>query len=77
MIPIFLLIPVVVSGFLLAAEMVSGGLTRIRAGILAAWFLIAAYLQFRGGSIVLSLAGLLAQVVLALYLRLRAILPGE
>ena len=74
MIPLLLLIPVIVSGLHLMAEMFSGDLSRPHLAILGAWFLAAAYLQFRGGSAVLAVVGLVAQVSLAIYFRLRVTL---
>jgi len=74
MVPILLLIPMIVSGLHLVVEMVSGELSRTHLTILAAWFLAAGYLQFRGSSAVLSVIGLVAQVVLAIYFRLRVTL---
>jgi hypothetical protein len=65
---------VIVSFLLLAAEIVTGGLARPRLVMLGAWFLVAAYLQFRGGTSVLSVAGLVGQVALAIYLRIRVTL---
>jgi len=74
LIPLLLLIPVIVSGLYLFGEMTSGALTGSHLVILATWFLAAIYLQFLGGSTGLWVAGLVAQVFLAIYLRLRATL---
>ena len=71
MIPVLLFIPLVVSGFHLVAEMVSGELSRLHLALLTIWFLVAAYLQFSGGSTALFITGLLAQVILAIVLRIR------
>jgi hypothetical protein len=40
--------------------------------VLAAWLLIAGYLQFFGGSAAVSATGLVLQTMLAIYLALRA-----
>ena len=54
--------------------MVSGEQSRLHLAALIAWFVAAAYLQFRGASTRLFIAGLIGQVMLAIYLRLRLIL---
>ena len=76
MIPILLFIPVIASGFQLISEMIDGELSRLRLALLVAWFAVAAWLQLRGGSLLVSTIGLLAQVALAIYLRIRLILGG-
>lgn len=58
----------------LVAEVVAGDLSRSRLVILGIWFLVAAYLQFRGSSSVLTVVGLVGQVALAIYLRIRVTL---
>jgi hypothetical protein len=65
------LIPVIVSGLHLISEMISGDLSRPHLAILSAWFIAAAYFQFRGGSPALFAGGIVAQVLLAIYLRFR------
>ena len=77
MLPVLMLIPVVVSFFHLAAELVSGVATGRRLLIQGAWFLGAVWLQFLGPSSALSIAGLALQVFLAIYLRLRATLLSK
>ena len=76
MIPVLLLIPVVLSLFHLVGEMTSGELSPRRLAILAAWFLVAAYLQLLGGSTTALVIGLVLQVALAIYLRLRIVMSG-
>lgn len=66
----------ITSGVVLAV-LWSGGELRPRSRlILLAWFLIAAYLQFLGGSPVQSAMGLLLQTMLAVGLIVRSRLSG-
>ena len=76
MIPILLFLPVIVSGFQLIAELREDELSRPRLALLFGWFAVAAWLQFRGGSPLVTTIGLIAQVALAIYLRIRLILGG-
>ena len=68
------MIPAIVSGLQLVVEIFSGELSRTHLGVLIASFLLAAYLQFLGSSFGLSITGVVIQVLLAIYLRIRAIL---
>lgn len=72
--PILMLVLVAVSFFQLVAELVSGEATGRRLLVQGAWFLGAVWLQFFGTSPALTVAGLLLQLFLAIYLRLRATL---
>ena len=60
-----------VSGVLLASLWYLGELRRYSGAALVGWFVIAAYIQFFGGSPVLSAVGLLLQTILAVVLSLR------
>ncbi|HZI95338.1 MAG TPA: hypothetical protein VFE84_13920 [Patescibacteria group bacterium] len=72
--PILMLVLVAVSFFQLVAELVSGETAGRRMIVQWAWFLGAVWLQFFGRSPALTVAGLLLQVFLAIYLRVRATL---
>ena len=58
------------------AELVNGEATGRRLLVQGAWFLGAVWLQFFGTSPALNVAGLLLQLFLAIYLRLRATLDS-
>jgi hypothetical protein len=76
MIPILLFLPVIVSGFQLIVELREDELSRPRLALLLGWFALAAWLQFRGRSSLVSTIGVITQVALAVYLRIRLILGG-
>lgn len=61
----------IISAILLAALWNAGELGPGALGVLAAWFLVAAYCQFLGGSAIVAALGLLCQTILAVYLIFR------
>jgi hypothetical protein len=71
MLPVLMLVPVLVSVVHLIALWWAGELGMPQRVLMVVWLLGAAYLQFRVPSPPLSVAGLLLQVVLAIYLRLK------
>ena len=69
--PFAAFLPAITSAALLAAFWSLGELDLRALLLLVAWFLIAAYAQFFAASTLASLAGLLAQTALAVYLVFR------
>ncbi len=61
----------IISAILLAALWSLGELRPGVLGVLAAWFLAAAYCQFLGASAMVAAVGLLCQTILAIYLIFR------